>query len=241
MIVSHRNRFVFVKTRKTAGSSLEIALSRLCDAGDVVTPLSEELGEETLREQEGGQPPVNWRKPLWRYTRPREWRRLLRYGERAPILPQHATAPALRAWLGRELWETYFRFTVERNPWDRALSRYWWQRFRMERRGRSIAGLSEYLRWLEREKPYMLSNWGHYTIDDRIAVDKVIFFEDLEAGLSEVAEQLGLSAPIRLPSSRAKSGFRKDRAHYSEILGARDRALIDRVCAREIEAFGYRF
>jgi len=37
VIASHRHRFVFVKTRKTAGTSLEIALSRHCGPDDVVT------------------------------------------------------------------------------------------------------------------------------------------------------------------------------------------------------------
>lgn len=38
MIVSHSHRFVFIKTQKTAGTSIEIFLSQLCGEGDVVTP-----------------------------------------------------------------------------------------------------------------------------------------------------------------------------------------------------------
>jgi hypothetical protein len=40
MIVSHRHRFVFVTTRKTAGSSIEAALSPLAGPDAVVTPSS---------------------------------------------------------------------------------------------------------------------------------------------------------------------------------------------------------
>ena len=38
MIVSHRHRFIFLKTRKTAGTSLEIHLSQCCGDEDIVTP-----------------------------------------------------------------------------------------------------------------------------------------------------------------------------------------------------------
>ena len=43
MIVSHKHRFVFVKTRKTGGSSIEHALSEFCGGGDVLTPLPPEV------------------------------------------------------------------------------------------------------------------------------------------------------------------------------------------------------
>jgi len=43
MIISHAHRFVFIKTRKTAGTSLEIARSRYCGARDVITAIDAEV------------------------------------------------------------------------------------------------------------------------------------------------------------------------------------------------------
>ena len=57
MIASHRHRFVFVKTRKPAGTSLEIALSRHCGPEDVITPIS--AADERLRRELGGTGPQN--------------------------------------------------------------------------------------------------------------------------------------------------------------------------------------
>ncbi|MGB0723459.1 MAG: hypothetical protein ACPGU7_13795 [Gammaproteobacteria bacterium] len=39
MVISHRYRFIFVKTRKTAGTSIEVFLSGVCGAEDVFTPI----------------------------------------------------------------------------------------------------------------------------------------------------------------------------------------------------------
>ena len=37
MIVSHKHKFIFFKTRKTAGSSLQVALAEHCGTGDIIT------------------------------------------------------------------------------------------------------------------------------------------------------------------------------------------------------------
>ena len=38
MIVSHAHKFIFIKTKKTAGTAIEAALSELCGPDDVITP-----------------------------------------------------------------------------------------------------------------------------------------------------------------------------------------------------------
>ena len=43
MIISHEHRFIFVKTHKTAGSSLEVALARECAAGDIVSHMEDNI------------------------------------------------------------------------------------------------------------------------------------------------------------------------------------------------------
>ena len=39
MIVSHHCQFIYVRTIKTASSSLEMALAKLCGPSDIITPL----------------------------------------------------------------------------------------------------------------------------------------------------------------------------------------------------------
>ena len=49
MIINHRYKFIFLSTRKTAGTSIEIALSQFCDASDIITPIAEE--DEAVRKE----------------------------------------------------------------------------------------------------------------------------------------------------------------------------------------------
>ena len=46
MIVSHKHKFIFIKTKKTAGTAIEAALSELCGPQDVITPFREESEQD---------------------------------------------------------------------------------------------------------------------------------------------------------------------------------------------------
>src|SRR3972149_2177310 len=50
MIVSHSHRFIFIKTRKVAGTSVDLFLSQFCGEEDIVTTLGP---DEKLREGMG--------------------------------------------------------------------------------------------------------------------------------------------------------------------------------------------
>lgn len=39
-IICHEHQFIFIKTRKTGSTSVQVALSKLCGVGDTVTPIS---------------------------------------------------------------------------------------------------------------------------------------------------------------------------------------------------------
>ena len=58
VIISHAHRFVFIKTRKTAGTSIEIELSKRCGPDDIITPILPK--DEILRGACGGRVAQNF-------------------------------------------------------------------------------------------------------------------------------------------------------------------------------------
>ena len=77
MIISHAHKFIFLKTKKTAGTSIELALSQLCGPDDVIPPITE--SDETLRAP--GSEPRNWRvHGWWQSPRPLFKRRWFKVG-----------------------------------------------------------------------------------------------------------------------------------------------------------------
>ena len=58
MIISHKHKFIFIKTFKVSGTSMEIALSNYLGKQDIITPIN--LEEEILRYKKTGIFPRNY-------------------------------------------------------------------------------------------------------------------------------------------------------------------------------------
>jgi hypothetical protein len=228
MIISHRHRFIFIKTRKTAGTSIEIALSRFCGAEDIITPITPK--EEEIRKELGYRGPQNCFLPLVRYV-PKDWARLFVKGKRALVFYNHIPAKSIRTLVDEENWNTYFKFCFERNPWDKAISWYYW----ITRQSEPQLSLSEFILSGKANR----SDFGLYTINGEIVVDRVGLYENLSQELERIAEYLNLPDRIRLP--KAKANYRKDRRHYREVLGLEEQGVIAKAFAREIAHLGYQF
>ncbi|NER49558.1 MAG: sulfotransferase family protein [Symploca sp. SIO1A3] len=230
MIISHKYKYIFLKTRKTAGTSIEISLSRFCGEDDIITPIAPK--DEAIR-QELGVFPQNYDN----YTRPLELgEEQLKDNPNLGVVQEsqlttkfwnHIPANKIKQRIGPKIWNSYFKFCFVRNPWDRAISRYYWS-------FHQIKSLDESLR-----KYNLNVNFNTYTIDGKVAVDYIGKYESLMEDLAYACEQLGIPFDKWLP--RAKGDSRKDRRHYSEVLTQEEAEYIREKCAAEIELFGYEF
>ncbi len=145
----------------------------------------------------------------------------------------HISAKEVKNHIGEEIWNSYYKFCFERNPWDRMVSLYYW-RCRTEPR----PTISEFV---ESAVPLALKRKGIelYSIDGKVAVDKVCFFENLSEDLESIRKQLGIPEKLELP--RAKSKFRTEKKGYRELMGQEDQEKISKLFSDEINLWGYKF
>ena len=225
MIISHSHKFIFIKSYKTAGTSVEAALSQICEGDDVVTPLS----KYEFNKDESG-----------------EWvHRAMNEGDHK----QHDDAATIRASVPEAVWNEYTKISICRNPWDRAVSFCHWEyRGRPEaldgRRWWHRLGIPydemKHIRPLFRDyvRDKLENNDKFYFEGDRLIADFMIRYEHLEEDFARLCERLGVEH-LRLP--RLKTGIRKKKRHYSDYYDDESREIVARKHANDIKTFGYTF
>ena len=228
MIVSHKHRFIFLKTRKTGSSSVEVALSAICGPDDVITPLM--ARDEALRAGQGARNYLIPAKYLpWHIYLARPFLKEKKYK-----YPDHTRVETVRDHFGAAVFDSYVKVTILRNPWDREVSRFFWDNH-FQRRYKNF---ESYL--VERTKRDPLDNFLIHSIDGRNVADVLMRQDRLEEDFTAFVRSLGVDNIPRLP--RTKGEYRPREAQdYRTFYDDRTRALVGEIYRREIEEFGFRF
>ncbi len=181
MIISHKHKFIFIKTRKTSGTSMEISLSQFCGDDDIITPITYE--DELVR--------------------------------------QH---------IGDDIWNEYFKFTIERHPYDTVVSH-----IHFHARKKSHWNFeTELKRTLK--KGYFVS-YPIYSDGEKPIVDFVVSYEQLGQDLETLSDNLGFDVAAHYP--RTKHRHRADRRPARELLSDVTRQAIYGRCKVSFDAMGY--
>lgn len=184
-VISHKHRFIFIKTCKAEGTSIEVLLSQRSDPEDVFTPIIPPVEPHVARNHDG--------------------------------FYNHIPASQVKEKVPREVWEGYFKFCVERNPWDKTPSHY----SMMNYRSGGALTFDDYLATGDLPVSYPL-----YTdaTGSRIIVDRVLRYERLMQDLGAVFGLLTRSADaggLRAGLSSHKPQCRKFRARELRRWSAR--------------------
>jgi hypothetical protein len=146
----------------------------------------------------------------------------------------HLPANAVRRLVGADIWENYFKFAIERNPWDAVVSLYYW-RIRDNAKPISFEDFvnsDEVPRWANK-------NARIYRLQDKVAVDELIRFESLDTDVDGLWSSLGLPGAPELP--RAKGDFRPREARYPTMYTPATAARVGDIFAAMTAEFGYQF
>ena len=231
MIISHTHRFIFIKTNKTAGTSIEIALASICGEEDVITPFRAENEEFRV-----GRGPQNYR--IEHSLKPKRplWRKLLgrpeRYWHPSVGFYEHMPAWRVRNYVGEETWRSYTKFAFDRNPWDRQVSWYLYKTKSKNRR-------PSFERFMRSRYAYV-DNHDLYMLNSELAMDFLGRYESLEEDLNKALALAGVETRVSVPKVNVtpkKDGSRDHRSYYTPEL----RDMVAKWYAPEIALLGYGF
>lgn len=220
-MISHEHRCIFIHIPKCGGTSIE-----------------ESLGYHRLGLRRGGQDHrrlVSIQRAIWppKYGvyHPAEFARFVK--QRRFSTKRNYTI------INRSQFDSYFKFTIVRNPWDRAHS--WYRNVVRDPLHRKAFGVQEDCTFAE----FMRANLNCWALDPQLdwlkdrggnqAMDYIGRFETLNESYDEVRRSLKLEPVVlkKLLHSEA-SDYRRD---YTDEL----RELVAKKYAEEIAEFSYSF
>ena len=218
MVISHKYKFIYIRVRKTASSSMQVALSRICGPLDIISKL------DGIEEHKSGIKNKN----NWCYI-----------PSRKPVFYNHIPAFRIKEMISHmnpNIWNNYFKFCFERNPWDKAISTFWWNR--PEAKVTEREKLNEFI--MHPMFP-TFSDWRLYTDEkkEKVIVDKVFKYEEMNESFRYLEKLLNIPEKITMPEKRYKGGVRKTYHNYKEVLTKKERERIGKVFHKEIMEFGY--
>ena len=240
MIISHRHKFIFIKNRKVGSTSTEVALQKICGPDDVLTPdtmwgRSNDVLYPLSRNYQGRFLPF---REILQNRSPLDAARTLRDLASRPRFYNHLRASSVRARVPRDIWESYYKFCFDRNPWDKTVSFYYWFG---RRETKALPPFNEFIRnhrnfgTVDQTLP---SDWVRYTLHNQLIVDDVFDYRDLAGGLKTALSRAGVPDEI---AAEATLGTEK-----TTIRKARDISfdpdvdmIIRRAFAHEIATFPF--
>lgn len=233
MIASFLHNFIFIKTKKTAGTAVEMALAPACGPNDIVTPLgvkdelargrgealcrnfSDDIGvEESLREAIA--------------NGKRHMLRAFKSFIGASDFYNHMPASELKEKLPGRFWRKAYKFTVERHPYEKAISQAYF----------GFPGGEPFPAYLDRFlRTGKYASFELYSIGGEVAVNDFLRQERLADDLKMLAWKLDIDLPAQVPRSKTRS--RADKRPAREILTDAQKEVVYGFCRREFDLLGY--
>ena len=157
---------------------------------------------------------------------------------------QHLLARQICEEVGADRFESFYKFSFVRNPWDKAVSQFHYMKTRPDLRMlmgvRPWTTFRKYLRILRKHHNRHVQSYEQWRFvcreDGELMVDFLGRFESLEEDFRKVASAIGLD-DVTLPHSMKT----KKRRPYTEYYDRGSADIIAEIYARDIELLDYRF
>lgn len=215
MILSNKHKFIFIKTPKTAGTSVQMALKQICAYTDIV--MYGMINEMTKYKLNG------WSEFVSLFDIPFLY--YLRYQEKIKL-------------------NDYFSFSFVRNPWSKLISRYLYLIKRKVIDEKYKAGPVSFNNWIKNEwifdhEKHIHDNpmtWICHP-DGQIAIDFVGRYETLQQDFRYICYKINAINLELYHCNKAQIDVCDYRSWYTQ----ETKNIVKDICELEIKTFNYDF
>ena len=247
MIISHKYKYIFIKTQKVSGTSMEIALSHNLGKKDIFSPIN--LEDEIIRYKMTKKIPSlylnNKKKDLFyknlikKLTKKKFTKKELDTLERKLDNLKFSgnkffntmSAKSIKKAVKKDVWDNYFKFTIERNPYDKVISFMFFAN-----RHKKIKSLKKEIDITIKKKKYL--NFSQYTAKKKIMVNFIINYQNLNKDIEFVEKNLNI--PIRKYYIKTKNYTRIKNTHFNNLLTQSQKKKIYKDAKLEFDIMNYK-
>jgi len=178
MIISHKYKFIFIKTRKTAGTTIEYNISKYLGENDIIPPSNQSiyLSQNYIYDTK-----------ISKFLKKVKLNKIGRTFEKK--FTEHEHAFDLKKKINQNFFDNYFKFCVEREPVDKCISYYF-----MRKNSSTSTTIKQNMTWddfVQKKRFPVDSNM--YSYGNKLLVDKIIKYENLENELTEILNDRGIN------------------------------------------------
>ena len=217
MLVSHRYKFIFVKTYKTAGTSTEAFFQRFC-----LSPLDQTKyhykhgADESITKYGIIGHRLNGNRGTGKWF-------------------NHKTVSAIKWDLGESLFNSYTKICNIRNPYDVVVSSYFYHHRDLDSGLLTPKKLEEWVKSKRGIRHLNLNKSLWFSPDFKY---EYVRHENIEEDIKTICEKLGIETEtINLPSFKVTPG----RKHYREYYNEETKKIVTDLYSDELKTFNYEF
>lgn len=217
MLISHRKKFIYLKTRKTGGTSVEVTLE----------PYARPEGQ-VARRQHDPVPQISDAGIIGARGKgvrdEAEWF-------------NHMPASLVKNKISDDVWDSYLKICNVRNPWDKVVSYFHYRRRNAKDKAEDII-FKRFNQFLH-ETEDISQDISVFTINDEPIVDEFIRYESLDEDFARVCKKLDLDV-AELPVMKANARGTK-KIPYQRYYDEETKKIVAERFQKDIEILGYTF
>lgn len=151
----------------------------------------------------------------------------------------HVLPGLIRRNVTKKQWDSYYKFTIVRNPWDEIVSRFWHdiQKGRIEN-----IDLNRFSEVRERFEGFLPNQYNinlqYYISESKLLADHYMRFENLSEEYRLICDKINIPYKTMI---RMKSHYRKDKRPYPEYYSESGKEMVYDRFRETIDIFGYEF
>tara|TARA_B100000029_G_scaffold101673_1_gene92041 strand:+ start:349 stop:1134 length:786 start_codon:yes stop_codon:yes gene_type:complete len=200
LILNHKYKFIFIRTGKTAGTSVECYLSQFCGDKDVISPLYED--EEKIKKKLNLRNAQNYEKKyyslslkfLGNFVKDFFTKKIKSF-KKKHIFYDHSSISEINKYFEKGIVKNYIKFCIVRNPYSFLISQFYWHNLKKNKIYKNDESIQEIKRNFDEYVKSCSKNFYYQkkiieNQQDEYGIDKYLYYENLESELENLIKEL---------------------------------------------------